>query len=304
MHILQFSSWINPILGVLLGTVLSIYKTDELNLSVFFFMLATIILVQIFSNLCKEYSREDGIQSKYEFRLVDNKIVTRMQIYRYTKWALFLSTIAGFGLIYLANLELGSILIFSGLGIMTMTALLRYSVGDNPYNFGLRGELVYLSVYGWLIVYSSFFLQVHSVLPITSLILDTTIMFYPATACGLTALACLNLINMRDSYVSLTYKKENFATYLGFKASRVIQTTLYFLAVTFYASFNFYYQLPLYTYSFFIVVPLIIYHLYVIHSHMQTKVLNNQRWITLLINIILTGTFMITQLIFIFYGRS
>lgn len=243
--------------------------------------------------MCKEYSRERGVQSKYEFRLIDNEIISRVQVFRYARLTLFFMVLAGAGLIYVAELSLGESLVFSGLGLLTIIMLMRYYVGDNPYSYSIKGEFVYFFVYGFLIVAGSFFLQIKSI---------QQFIYIPASASGFLCLGCLNTVNMRDSYVSIAYQKENFATYLGFKASRLIQTCLYLLALIMYWFYNLVQQAPLYCYAFFIAVPLILYHLYIIHSKMQTKELNKQVTITLLINILVTGMFSLTHFIWLGLG--
>lgn len=279
-QIINLNSLVNPVLAVLLGSILATFQT-ELNFSVLLSLLLTVVLVQIFSNICQQYSREE-LESMYECKLVNRQFITRRSLRNIAAIVLACACAAGSTLIYFADLSLGTTLVFAGLGLLTVTILMRYSVGHKPYSFTIIGEFAYLFVYGILMVGAAFYLQVHNF---------SELLLYPAVACGLCAVSTLNLINMRDSYVSAAYEKENFATFLGIKASRLIQTSLYLFALVLYTYFNYIKLQPVYTYIFWCTAPLIVYHLVVIHREVDTNKLHNQKYITLVINTLMSGTF-------------
>ncbi|RIY37109.1 1,4-dihydroxy-2-naphthoate octaprenyltransferase, partial [Psittacicella hinzii] len=286
-HIISPSTLVKPILAVLLGTVITLFTKSDINWSVFSLCLIMAVLLQIFMNLCKEYSSED-LSTKYEVRLCyfelepNHKILSRRFIFNLIRLVLGAIIITGICLVILAELNLGSTLVFMGIGILTINLLMRYSIGNNPYNFSILGEMSYFLVYGIMIVNACFYLQKHDF---------DLLVIYPAIAFGLLCVASLNLINMRDSYVARAYHKDNLAVILGTKASRLFQTIFYLMALIFYTYFNVSLDTPWFCYLFFISVPVIAYHLYVIHKDVSTKVLNNQKYITNIINILMTGTF-------------
>lgn len=291
-HIISPISLINPILAVCLGTVLTLFTKSAIDWLLFTLCLVTATLIQIFANLCKEYSTED-LSTKYECRLCEfeiepkQKILSRTLVFKLAQLVLLALAACGTGLIYIAQLNLGSSLIFIGIGLITINLMMRYSVGSNPYNFTLLGELSYFMVYGIMMVLASFYLQRHDF---------DTLLFYPAMAFGFLCVASLNLINMRDSYVARAYHKDNLAVFLGSKASRMFQTIFYILALFCFTNFNISLQTPWFCYLFFLTVPLILFHLYIIHTDPSTKVLNNQKYITNIINFLTTGIFIITTI--------
>ncbi|RIY38684.1 1,4-dihydroxy-2-naphthoate octaprenyltransferase [Psittacicella gerlachiana] len=289
-------SLVKTVLAVLLGTSLALLTRSEINWGVFTLCLVLAILVQLFANLCKEYSSEN-LGTKYECRLCEfeaipgEKIISRRTVLQLTKITAVAILASCIGLVFLAGLSLGSTLVFAGLIIIILNLLMRYSIGSNPYNFTVLGELSYFLVYGVVMVDASFYLQVHD--------FDIYLLF-PALAFGFLCVATLNLFNMRDSYVARAYHKDNLAVVFGTKASRLFQTTFYLLALIFYSYFNTVIAAPWFCYLFFISTPLIAFHLYVIHTDASTKALNNQKYIANLINIVTTGTFIITTVIAIY----
>lgn len=289
-------SQVKTFLAILLGTSLALLTRSDINWLVFVLCLVLGFLLQVFANLCKEYSSED-LGTKYECRICefevfpDQKIITRRRVLQFIKLNFLAIIAACVALIFVAQLNLGSILVFSGLIIVILNLLSRYSIGKNPYNFTVLGELSYFLVYGVVMVDASFYLQVHD--------FDTYLLF-PALAFGFLCVATLNLFNMRDSYVARAYHKDNLAVVLGTKASRLFQTLFYILALIFYSYFNTVIAAPWFAYLFFISLPLIAFHLYVIHTDASTKALNNQKYIANLINFVTTGTFIVTTVIAIY----
>ncbi|RIY34519.1 1,4-dihydroxy-2-naphthoate octaprenyltransferase [Psittacicella hinzii] len=285
-------SLVKTFLAIFLGTSLALLTRSDINLGVFLLCLLLGFLFQIFSNLCKEYSSEN-LGTKYECRICEfeatpgKKIISRRRILQVIKLVLLTIVGACVALVFLAQLNLGSILIFAGLVIITLNLLVRYSIGKNPYNFTILGELSYFLVYGLVMVGASFYLQIHD--------FDIYILF-PAIAFGFLCVATLHLINMRDSYVARAYHKNNLAVVFGTKASRLLQTIFYVFALIFYTYFNTLISAPWFCYLFFISVPFIAYHLYVIHKDPSTKSLNHQKYIANLINLIMTGTFIVTTI--------
>ncbi len=99
-----------------------------------------------------------------------------------------------------------SILGWTGLGMLCITAAITYTAGKNPYGYKGFGDLAVLIFFGWVGVGGSYFLQTRA--------WDWTIML-PATAMGLLSVGVLNLNNIRDMESDRKAGKLSLALRLG-----------------------------------------------------------------------------------------
>jgi len=150
--------------------------------------------LQVLSNYANDYG--DGVKGTDanrigEKRLVAAGVITAEQMKKAVLLTAVLTFIVALILIYVAfgKENFGLSLIFILLGIGSIGAAIKYTVGKNAYGYSGFGDIFVFLFFGWVSVIGSNFLFTH--------IIDWKL-FLPATAIGLLSVAVLNLNNMRD----------------------------------------------------------------------------------------------------------
>jgi 1,4-dihydroxy-2-naphthoate octaprenyltransferase len=118
--------------------------------------------------------------------------------------------------------ELKYTLIFTLLGIVSIVAAIKYTVGSNAYGYRAMGDLFVFVFFGGVSVLGSFFLQTQT--------LNITLLL-PAAAIGLLSVGVLNLNNMRDIDTDKQANKTTMAILLGAKKSKIYHAFLLFAGV-------------------------------------------------------------------------
>lgn len=217
--------------GIIVGSFLGIFnkenipnkvvKTDtyfhaqhlEVKTFTFIFFLAilTTIGFQILSNFANDYG--DGVKGsdanrEGEERMVASGAITPQQM----KLAMIVTTIItliiAVSLIYVAfgSKNFGYSLLFFGLGIASIIAAIKYTVGNSAYGYNGLGDFFVFLFFGLLSVVGSFFLYTKTI--------DFDV-FLPAISIGLLSTAVLNLNNLRDRIQDQKNNKNTLVVKLG-----------------------------------------------------------------------------------------
>ena len=115
----------------------------------------------------------------------------------------------------------GTALLFVLLGLLCIAAALGYTLGRHAYGYLGLGDLSVLVFFGWVGVAGSYALQTGG--------LDAVVL-WPASACGLFAVAVLNINNLRDIETDTRVGKRTFAVRLGPLRARGYHVALLALA--------------------------------------------------------------------------
>ena len=177
----------------------------------FVLALLTTIGFQILSNFANDYG--DGIKgtdSKRtgEERMVASGAITPGQM----KNAMIITTIITFIiavlLIFVAfgKDNFGYSLLFFGLGIASIVAAIKYTVGNSAYGYKGFGDVFVFLFFGLLSVVGSYFLFTKQI---------NFQIFLPAISVGLLSTAVLNLNNLRDREEDKKNNKNTLVVYLG-----------------------------------------------------------------------------------------
>jgi 1,4-dihydroxy-2-naphthoate octaprenyltransferase len=188
------------IVGSILGNQLR-YNHSVLNdapsvllSSTFWLAILTTMGFQILSNFANDYG--DGIKGSDknrtgEARMVASGAITPMQM----KTAMILTTIItlimALLLIYVAlgKENFGYSILFFGLGIISITAAIKYTVGNSAYGYSGFGDVFVFLFFGLLSVVGSYFLFTKHI---------NIAIFLPGISIGMLSTAVLNLNNLRD----------------------------------------------------------------------------------------------------------
>lgn len=187
------------------------------------FCVLTAILLQILSNLANDYGDSlhgaDHAERQGPKRAVQSGHVTPAAMRRAMTLVALLAVISGLALLWFAfgAAAFSTTLIFILLGAAAIGAAITYTAGKMPYGYAGFGDLAVLVFFGWVGVIGSYFVQTGR---FSSLVL------LPATACGLLAVAVLNVNNIRDMDSDRLAGKRSLPVRLGLRRARLYHWTL------------------------------------------------------------------------------
>ena len=189
--------------GIIVGSSLSGYTNRQFNqileiqtkdYYIFFGALFTTIVFQILSNFANDYG--DGVKGtdtlrKGEARMVSSGKISSKQMKNATITFALIGLMLSINLVFYAfkGYNLGYVFLFLGLGIASIVAAIKYTVGNNAYGYSGFGDVFVFIFFGLLSVCGSYFLYTKT--------LNLNIIL-PAISIGMLSVAVLNLNNMRD----------------------------------------------------------------------------------------------------------
>lgn len=198
--------------GIIVGSAYAYYQGFS-DWRIVVLALLTTLGLQVLSNYANDYG--DGVKGTDanrigEKRLVAAGVITAEQMKKAVIITAILTFIIALLLIYIAfgkeNFALS--LIFILLGIGSIGAAIKYTVGKSAYGYSGFGDLFVFIFFGLVSVVGSNFLFTHFI--------DWKL-FLPATAIGLLSVAVLNLNNMRDIENDKIAGKNTLVVKMGLK---------------------------------------------------------------------------------------
>ena len=198
----NISTWISAmrlrtlplsISGIIVGSFLAV-SAGLFNWLIFLLAIITTIGFQVISNFANDYG--DGVKGTDAIRIGEERMVSSGKISpKQMKKAIMISVILtiifALFLIYesfgLSNF--GYSVLFFILGIVSVVAAIKYTVGNLAYGYSGFGDVFVFLFFGLLSVLGSYFLFTKEIYFLLTL---------PAISIGLLSTAVLNLNNMRD----------------------------------------------------------------------------------------------------------
>lgn len=232
----RFAIWLNAmrprtlplaLACIIMGTGLAVAH-GAFDWLVALFSVLTAVLLQILSNLANDYGDSlhgaDHVERKGPKRAVQSGQVTAGAMRQAILIAALLSVASGLLLLWFAfgRDAFSSTVIFIVLGGAAIGAAITYTAGKMPYGYAGLGDLAVLIFFGWVGVLGSYYVQAGR--------LDWLV-FLPATACGLLAVAVLNVNNIRDLESDRVAGKRSIPVRLGLARARQYHWLLLALAV-------------------------------------------------------------------------
>jgi 1,4-dihydroxy-2-naphthoate octaprenyltransferase len=223
--------------GIILGSYLGnqfVNNLSETNIqssiwesSIFWLAILTTIGFQVLSNFANDYG--DGIKGSDEnrtgeARMVSSGAITPKQMKTAMLCTIMVTLIVALLLIYVAfgSENFGFSILFLGLGIASIAAAMKYTMGKSAYGYSGFGDLFVFLFFGLLSVVGSYFLYAK--------VLDLKI-FFPAISIGLLSTAVLNLNNLRDREEDKKNNKNTLVVKLGLNNAKKYHYFLFFLAL-------------------------------------------------------------------------
>lgn len=180
--------------GIIIAGFLAI-SSDCFDPAIFFLALLTTIGFQILSNFANDYGDglkgTDNDQRIGPKRMIQSGAISPGEMKKVMWLTIGLTLIIATILIYVSfkDHHLGYALLFFGLGLASIVAAIKYTVGKNAYGYAGFGDVFVFLFFGLLSVCGAYFLFAKE-LPFD--------VFLPAFSVGLLSVGVLNLNNMRD----------------------------------------------------------------------------------------------------------
>ena len=218
--------------GIIVGSFLAV-SAGLFNWLIFLLAIITTIGFQVISNFANDYG--DGIKGTDAVRTGEERMVSSGKISpKQMKLAIIvtaiLTIITAIFLIYSAfgASNFWYSLLFFLLGITSVIAAIKYTVGNSAYGYSGFGDVFVFVFFGLLSVLGSYFLftkEIH--FPV----------FLPAFSIGLLSTAVLNLNNMRDRKNDKKSNKNTIVVKIGAEAAKRYHYSLLGLSFIFAVSF-------------------------------------------------------------------
>ena len=217
--------------GIILGSFLASTQIPNFSWGICVFALLTTIGFQVLSNFANDYGdgvkgtdNEDRVGPK---RALQSGAILPNEMLKGIKITIALTLFVAIYLIYLSfGLDnLGYALLFLALGIASIVAAMKYTMGKSAYGYHGLGDVFVFLFFGLLSVCGTYFLYTHT--------LHLQI-FLPAIAVGALSAAVLNLNNLRDRISDQKSNKNTLVVKLGEAAAK--RYHYYLLIMAFVAS--------------------------------------------------------------------
>ncbi len=208
--------------GVITGTALANSQgyTDKM---IFFLALLTTIGFQVTSNFANDYGdgvkgtdNDDRIGPK---RTLQSGMLTRNELKTGIIISIVISLLLVLFVLYASfgTESLEYFLLFAVLGLVSIWAAVRYTIGDSAYGYRGLGDLSVFLFFGLLAVVGTMFLYTKEVVWWS---------FFPAAVIGLLSTGVLNLNNLRDFENDQKVGKNTLVVKMGFQKGKLYHVFL------------------------------------------------------------------------------
>ena len=208
--------------GIIMGTALASLQ-GFFDISIFILALFTTIGFQVTSNFANDYG--DGVKGTDNedrigpARALQSGLLTKSSLKRGIIVSVLISMGLAVSLIYVAfgeeNLQL--VLLFFVLGILSIWAAIKYTMGSKPYGYMGLGDVFVFLFFGLLGVLGSMFLY-------TKMLSWVSVL--PSITIGLLCVGVLNLNNLRDVVSDQKHGKNTLVVKMGFKNGKIYHLLL------------------------------------------------------------------------------
>lgn len=213
--------------GIIVGSAMAV-PLGLFRWNVFLLALLVTVGLQIISNLANDYG--DGVKGTDNAdrigpeRAIQSGEISPEEMKKAIIGTAVITFLLALLLIYAAfgteNWQF--FLLFIVLGLLSIYAAIRYTVGENPYGYAGYGDLFVLLFFGLLSVCGSYFLYAKML---------SFSVFLPALAVGLLSTGVLNLNNMRDVKSDEKAGKRTLVVKIGLEFAKYYHLYILFSAL-------------------------------------------------------------------------
>ena len=211
--------------GVFVGSFASL-NTNNFNLSIFFLAIATTVSYQVLSNFANDYG--DGVKGTDLNRVgpkraVQSGLISSKEMRKGIIISSIISCFLTSSLVFFSFKNSPFyLLLFLILGLLSIVAAIKYTVGNNPYGYSGFGDFFVFIFFGITSVLGSNFLFTAT--------LDLTLL-YPAITIGFLSVGVLNLNNMRDIQNDKLVDKKTMTVRMGLTNSKIYHFILISISI-------------------------------------------------------------------------
>jgi 1,4-dihydroxy-2-naphthoate octaprenyltransferase len=256
--------------GIIVGSFIAASQ-GLFNWLICLLALLTTIGFQIISNFANDYG--DGVKGTDNAdrigpeRAIQSGAISPKQMLKAIVISIVITLIVAIALIYVSfgKDDFLNLIIFFVLGIASVAAAIKYTMGEKAYGYSGFGDLFVFLFFGLLSVCGSYYLYAKQ--------LDFTI-FIPAISIGLLSIGVLNLNNMRDRESDIKSGKNTLVVKIGAEFAKYYHYYLLiasFLFAVLYTIIN--YKSPV-QFIFLIAFIPIAKHFYTVYSNSIPKLLD------------------------------
>jgi len=210
--------------NIILGTAIASYNY-KIDYSIFSLILLTTLLLQIVSNLANDFGdAKKGTDNNNRVgpeRAVQSGVISLSQM----KIGIIITSVLALtsGLLLLFKVFNGqfnfTFILFFIIGILSITAAIKYTVGKKAYGYSGMGDLFVFVFFGLVGVLGTYYLLTKSF---------DLIMVLPAITMGGFSTAVLNLNNMRDIKNDAEVGKNTLVVKMGLDKAKQYHYSLFF----------------------------------------------------------------------------
>lgn len=256
--------------GIIVASCLASYN-GVFKWSVFILAILTTLSFQILSNLANDYG--DGVKGTDNKdrigpeRAIQSGKISPEQLFGAIKINILISIGLAFFLVFSA---LGSkhfllTITFFLLGVASIAAAMRYTIGANAYGYRGMGDLFVFVFFGLVSVIGCYVLYAKKIDHVTIL---------PAITIGLLSAAVLNLNNMRDRISDEKSNKITLAVKLGVQNAKKYHNGLILLAIILSALFGVLYYTSPFNLIFVVAYVPLFFHLKTVNQNKEPRLLD------------------------------
>ena len=258
--------------SAVLGSFLA-YADGLFNPTVFALAITTTVLLQILSNLANDFGDSvhgtDNINRLGPVRTVQSGKISKSEMKILIVVFVILSFFSGAMLIFsgIKSANIGLVILFFIMGIASIVAAVKYTIGKNPYGYSGFGDLFVFIFFGLIGVCGTYFLHTNQFHPMLLL---------PAASIGLLSAGVLNLNNMRDIDNDAASGKRTIVVRIGSEKAKIYYTSLIVLSVVLSVIYVVETWQSVYQLIFLVSVFPLGLHLYEVFKNHVPQKLNNQ----------------------------
>lgn len=275
----KFSTWISAIRlrtlplsisGIILASCLAHYN-GFFNWNIFVLAILTTLSFQILSNLANDYG--DGIKGTDNVdrvgpeRAIQSGKISPEELFNGIKLNVLISIVLSCTLVFVAfGVKYFFLtLIFFLLGLVSIVAAMRYTIGKNAYGYKGFGDTFVFIFFGLVSVIGCYVLYAKKI---------DHVVFLPAFTIGLLSVAVLNLNNMRDRLSDEKSNKITLAVLLGERKIKIYHNVIILMAIVLSSLFGLLYYTSLYNLIFVVAYIPLLLHLKNINKYRGVKLLD------------------------------
>lgn len=256
--------------GIIVGSFIAASE-GFFNVTICLLALLTTIGFQVISNFANDYG--DGIKGTDNNervgpqRAIQSGKITPKQLLKVIKISIIITFLIAILLIYISfgKDDFLNLAIFISLGIASIAAAIKYTMGEKAYGYSGFGDVFVFLFFGLLSVCGSYYLFTKQ--------LNFTI-FLPAFSVGFLSIGVLNLNNMRDRESDIKSNKNTLVVKIGIEFAKYYHYYLLISSFLFALLYVMIHYTSIYQFIFVLAYIPIAKHFMVVYVNKSPKLLD------------------------------